>query len=157
VWGCPACLSDNPIEASACLTCGTPFGRLMEEASPTSTVAPGRAMAFSLIFPGLGHFVAGRGAEGLARAVIFAYAVGTALMVLISTSARPGPFLSLLVASVLVAGTLYVLSATDAARAARGEPPLLTPRLLLYGGAGLILLSVVILVVAGLRASGAGN
>jgi hypothetical protein len=157
VWGCPTCLSDNPIEATACLTCGTPFGRLMEEAPPAPTVSPGRAMAFSLMFPGLGHVVAGRGAEGVARAVIFAYAVVTAIIVLVSTSGRPGPFLSLLLASVLVAVSLYAVSATDAARAARGEPPLLSARILLYGGAGLILLSVVILVVAGLRASGAAN
>jgi hypothetical protein len=41
----------------------------------------------------------------------------------------------------------------DAARLARGEPPLITPRILLYGGAGLILLTVVVLVVVGVRTS----
>jgi hypothetical protein len=45
-----------------------------------------------------------------------------------------------------------VFSAGDAGGVARGEPPVVTPRILLYGGAGLILLTVVVLVVVGLRA-----
>jgi len=111
-------------------------------------------VAFSLLFPGLGHFVTGRGAEGVARAVIFAYAAASAVTILVATGGKPGPFLSLVAASVVVAVGLYGVSAMDAARAARGEPPLLGSRILLYGGAGLILLTVVVLLVAGFRVSG---
>jgi hypothetical protein len=85
--------------------------------------------------------------------VIFAYAAATAIIILVMTGGGPGPFLSLLIASALVALGLYVVSAMDAARLARGEPPLITPRILLYGGAGLILLTVVVLVVVGVRTS----
>jgi hypothetical protein len=153
VWECPTCQTENPIEAMTCRTCGTPFGKLLEEAEPRPTTDPGRAVGYSLLFPGLGHIVAGRGAVGAARAVIFAYAAATAIIILVMTGGGPGPFLSLLIASALVALGLYVVSAMDAARLARGEPPLITPRILLYGGAGLILLTVVVLVVVGVRTS----
>ncbi|MGH2675390.1 MAG: hypothetical protein ACRDH1_08280 [Actinomycetota bacterium] len=154
VWACPTCDTENAIDATACRTCGTPFGRLLEEREERPASDPGRATVFSLLFPGLGHFVAGRGAEGVARAVIFAYAVVTAVAILVMTGGRPGPFLSLLVASILVGVSLYVVSAIDAARAARGEPALISARILLYGGAALILLTIVVLLVAGLRARG---
>jgi hypothetical protein len=154
VWACPVCETENPIELSSCRTCGTPFGRLLEEEPPPPGSSPGRAVALSLLFPGVGHFVAGRGAEGLARAVIFAYAAATVVTILVVTGGRPGPFLSLLVASALVALAVYALTASDAGRAARGEPPLLGSRVLLYGGVALILLTVVVLAIVGLRATG---
>ena len=154
MWLCPTCDRENPIEATSCRTCGTPFGRLLEEGDARPRADPGRAVAFSLLFPGLGHFVTGRGAEGVARAVIFAYAAASAVTILVATGGKPGPFLSLVAASVVVAVGLYAVSAMDAARAARGEPPLLGSRILLYGGAGLILLTVVVLLVAGFRVSG---
>jgi hypothetical protein len=157
VWDCPTCQSENPIEAMSCGVCGTPFGKLLEEPEPAPRSDPGRAMAYSLLFPGMGHVVAGRAADGAARAVIFAYAAATAIIILVMTGGEPGPFLSLLVASAAVAVGLYVVSAMDAARVARGEPPLVTARILLYGGAGLILLTVVVLVVVGLRTGGAGG
>lgn len=154
VWACPVCETENPIELSSCRTCGTPFGRLLAEEPPPPRSSPGRAVALSLLFPGVGHFVAGRGAEGLARAVIFAYAVATAVTILVATGGQPGPFLSLLVASAVVALAVYALTASDAGRAARGEPPLLGSRVLLYGGVVLILLTVAVLVIVGLRATG---
>lgn len=157
VWDCPTCQSENPIEAMTCGVCGTPFGKLLREPEPAPRSDPSRAMAYSLLFPGLGHVVAGRAADGAARAVIFAYAAATAITILVATGGGPGPFLSLLVASAVVAVGLYVVSAIDAARVARGEPPLVTARILLYGGAGLILLTVVVLVVVGLRTGGSGG
>lgn len=157
VWACPTCHRENPIEAMSCEVCGTPFGTLLKEPEVAPRSDPGRAMAYSLLFPGLGHVVAGRAADGVARAVIFAYAAATAIIILVMTGGGPGPFLSLLVASALVAVSLYVVSAMDAARVARGEPPQVTARILLYGGAGLILLTVVVLVVVGLRTGGAGG
>lgn len=153
MWECPTCQTENPIAAMTCATCGTPFGKLLEDAEPRPTTDPGRAVAYSLLFPGLGHMVAGRVAEGAARAVIFAYAAATTIIILVMTEGGPGPFLPLLIASALVSVALYVVSAMDAARLGRGEPPLITPRILLYGGAGLILLTVVVLLVVGVRTS----
>ena len=152
VWDCPTCQSENPIEATTCRVCGTPFGKLLREPEAGPRSDPGRARAYSLLFPGLGHAVTGRGAEGAARAVIFAYAAATAVIILVMTRGGPGPFLPLLLASVAAAVGLYAVSALDAARVARGEPPLISPRILLYGGAGLILLTVAVLVVVGVRA-----
>jgi hypothetical protein len=152
VWDCPTCSTENPIEATFCRACGTTFGSLLREPEAPERSDPGRATMYSLLFPGLGHGAAGHGAEGAARAVIFAYAAATAIIILVMTGGGPGPFLPLLIASILVAGGLYVFSAVDAGRVARGEPPVVTPRILLYGGAGLILLTVVVLVVVGLRA-----
>jgi hypothetical protein len=83
--------------------------------------------------------------------VIFAYAAATAIIILVMTGGGPGPFLSLLIASALVAVGLYAVSAMDAARVVRGEAPMISPRILLYGGAGLILLSLVVLTVVGVR------
>jgi predicted RNA-binding Zn-ribbon protein involved in translation (DUF1610 family) len=151
VWACPTCEAENPIETMSCRTCGTPFGKLLAEPEDRPRTDPARATAYSLLFPGLGHMVAGRGAEGAARAVIFGYAAATAIIILVMTRGGPGPFLSLLVASALVAVGLYAVSAMDAARVARGEPPIVSARILLYGGAGLILLTVVVLVVVGVR------
>ena len=151
MWDCPTCEMENPIDATTCRTCGTPFGTLLKEAEARPPTDPGRATAYSLLFPGLGHIVAGRAAEGAARAVIFGYAAATAIIILVMTGGGPGPFLSLLIVSALVAVGLYAVSAVDAGRVARGESPLITPRMLLYGGAGLILLTVVVLVVVGVR------
>ncbi|HYZ11600.1 MAG TPA: zinc ribbon domain-containing protein, partial [Actinomycetota bacterium] len=152
VWDCPTCGTVNPIDATFCRACGTAFGKLLQQPEARARTDPGRATAYSMLFPGLGHTVAGRAAEGAARAVIFAYAAATAIIILVMTDGGPGPFVSLLIASALVAGGLYVVSAVDAGRAARGEPQLITPRILLYGGAGLILLTVVVLVIVGIRA-----
>jgi hypothetical protein len=151
VWDCPTCEMENPIDATTCRTCGTPFGTLLKEPEVRPRTDPGRATAYSLLFPGLGHIVAGRAAEGAARAVIFGYAAATAIIILVMTGGGPGPFLSLLIVSALVAVGLYAVSAVDAGRVARGESSLITPRMLLYGGAGLILLTVVVLVVVGVR------
>jgi hypothetical protein len=64
-----------------------------------------------------------------------------------------GPFAALLVISALAATSFYVLAAIDAGRAARGDAPILSTRALLYGAAALILLTVVVLVITGIRAS----
>lgn len=155
LWTCPTCDAENPLEAGVCTACGTPFRRLFEEPEAPRTTHPGRAVALSLAFPGAGHVAAGRVAEGMARAVVFAYAVGTGVAMLAARGGvGAGPFLPLVALSFAVAAGLYAVSAVDAARAARGEPALLTSRMLLYGAAGLILLTVAVLVVSGLRATG---
>jgi hypothetical protein len=158
VWDCPRCGTENPIEAGACRACGAPFGRLFEPEETPRRVPSGRAVARSLLFPGLGHAAAGRTAEGWARAVVFAYAA-TIVVAILVMRAGSGlvPFVALFSLSLLAAVAFYALAAIDAGRLASGEPQILSPRGLLYGAAALILLTVVVLVVIGIRASGRGG
>jgi hypothetical protein len=150
VWECPACGTENGIEATTCRSCGTPFARLFEDDAPQPTIAPGRAVALSLLFPGLGHAAAGRVAEGVARAVVFAYTLITVVTILVSRAGEGlGPFTLLVVVSAMAGMALYVLTAMDAARLARGEPPILSTRVLLYGAVALMLLTMVMLVILG--------
>lgn len=152
VWECPTCGTENSLEAPTCRGCGTSFSRLLQEERAGPSVEPGRALTLSLFFPGLGHAVAGRGAEGLARAIVFAYALATVVTILVSRAGEGiGPFLPLLLISGVAGITLYVLTALDAGRLVRGEPPLLSTRALLYGAVALMLLTVVVLIVLGTR------
>jgi hypothetical protein len=154
VWRCPRCDTGNPIEASACSSCGAPFGKLFEDQTQRPSVPAGRAVRLSLLFPGLGHAAIGRGAEGLARGVAFAYAAATVVTILVMRAGSGlGPFLALFLLSAMAAAAFYGLAALDAGRAANGEPPILSSRGLLYGASGLILLTVVVLVITGIRAS----
>jgi hypothetical protein len=155
VWECPACRAENEIEAATCRVCGTPFARLLEEERRGPAPEPGRAVSRSLLFPGLGHAAVGRGAEGLARAVVFGYTLAIVIAVLAMRSGEGfGPFLPLVLVSAAAGIALYTLSAVDAGRLARGERQVLSTRALLYGAVGLILLTIVILVVVGTRVGG---
>jgi hypothetical protein len=156
-WECATCGVANPIDATFCRACGTPFARLFEERSARPTVAPGRATALSLAFPGLGHIALGRTAEGVARAVIFTYTLATVVSVVVARGIGDlGPYLPLVVVSAVAGAALYILSTVDAGRVARGEAPVLSTRALLLGAVGLMLLTVALVVVLGSRAGGPG-
>jgi hypothetical protein len=155
VWECPTCQTENPIDAVTCRGCGTPFARLLGEERPRPEIDPGRAVRLSMLFPGVGHAAAGRGAEGVARAVVFAYALVTVVTILVMRAGEGfGPFLPLLLISAAAGIGLYAVTALDAGRLARGEDPTLSTRALLYGAVGLILLTVVVLLVIGTRVGG---
>jgi hypothetical protein len=130
---------------------------LFQEEAPRPEIPPGRAVRFSLLFPGLGHAVAGRVAEGVARAVVFAYAAGTGISVVVARSGLGlGPFLPLMLLGFASAAFLYAATAVDAGRAVRGDRPVLTTRMLLYGAVALMLITVAVLVFLGIRASPPG-
>ena len=153
-WDCPACDTRNPIESPLCSACGTPFPQVLQEPEEEIQVDPGRAAMFSLIFPGAGHFLAGRKGEGIARGVVFTFALLTGLVSLGAvTRGSGGIYLMLMVLALGSAAGLYVVSTVDAGRAASGLPPLLPNRVLMYGGMGLMLfsLSVVVIVAMGAR------
>jgi hypothetical protein len=144
-WICPACSEANPLELEICRVCGTPFRTLLQEPEKASQVEPAVAMRRSLMFPGLGHVAVGRVAEGVARATLFLWSVGTALFALSargSATSGLGPMAPMAIMFVLAAVVVYGLSAVDAQRAADGRPPVLSTRFLLYGAAGLVILSV---------------
>jgi hypothetical protein len=154
VWACPECDQTNPLDAMQCTRCGTPFRTLFEEVETQPSVDPRRAAALSLLFPGLGHRLLGRGVEGLARAVVFAWTLGAAVAILVMRGGfNAGPFLPLLLILLAAAAVVYGVTVADAMRTARGDAPIMTSRMLLYGSTGLIIVIVVTLVMFGLRAS----
>lgn len=155
LWACPQCEMENQLEASACARCGTPFRDLFQDGTTAPpAVDPGRAAALSLMFPGLGHRALGRSAEGLARAVVFLWTVGMGVAILVTAgSSSVVPFRPLLLVLFAAAALVYATTATDARRIARGEEPVMSSRILLYGSTGLMFVIVVMLVVSGMRAS----
>jgi hypothetical protein len=145
-WSCPVCGQRNEIEASLCTACGTPFARLFEEPNARPEVDPQSAAAWSLAFPGLGHWRLGRNGDAVARAIVFAWAFGALLILLVSRFGKGGlgPTFSLFAIFLLGSVIVYATSALDAYRIASGEEPLVSSRTLLWGSVGLIVLSVMI-------------
>jgi hypothetical protein len=142
-WPCAVCGSPNDLDDDMCTSCGAPFSRLFQEESSLPKVDPKRAARASLILPGLGHAVAGKKAEGVARAILFFWCAATAILLL---AARPAGGLGILapMAVVFVLCTLlwYAVTALDAVRLASGDKQLVSPKLMLYGVAALMMLSV---------------
>jgi hypothetical protein len=142
-WPCAVCDTPNPLERDTCMSCGAPFSRLFQEPESRPEVKPSRAAKYSLLFPGLGHAVAGRKPEGAARAILFLWTAVTAILLL---SAHPSGGLGILgpMAFVFVIGSLlwYAVTALDAYRLADGERQLVTSKIMLYSVAGLMTLTV---------------
>ena len=89
-WTCPACETRNPIEANECSVCGTPFGRLLAEPTTAPEIEPQTAAVWSMLWPGLGHWKLGRRTDAVARIVIFGWAFGALLVVLVSRFGKGG-------------------------------------------------------------------
>lgn len=142
-WACPTCEHENALALERCEVCMTPFAMLFAEPAPAARLAPSSAFAWSLLWPGLGHWKAGRPVDGLARMVLFAWTFGTVLVLLVSRSGlgRGGPLLGLYGVATL---GVYALSAVDARRVAAGEEPVVGSRPLLWASVALVVLSVVL-------------
>jgi hypothetical protein len=96
------------------------------------------------VFPGLGHWKAGRAPDGLARGVLFAMLFSMALMMFaagVTSGALFGVF-GLFMGGALV---VYVGSAAEAYRIAQGGGPLVSSRALLWATVALVMLSVALL------------
>jgi ribosomal protein L40E len=145
-WTCPACEARNPIEASVCETCGTPFARLFQEEDERPEMDPQSAAVWSMVFPGLGHWKLGRKADAIARFAMFGWSFGALMVLVVSRIGKGGfgPTFPLFVLFAFASVTIYVLSAVDAYRIASGEEPLINSRTLLWASAGLVVLSVLI-------------
>jgi hypothetical protein len=142
-WPCAVCGAANDIELDTCASCGAPFARLFQQEAARPTVEPKRAVGFSLAFPGLGHAVAGRRAEGIARAILFAWAAATAILLLTAHPAGGLGFLApMAILFVLAAITWYAVTAADAFRLASGQRQIVSSKVMLYGVASLMLVSV---------------
>ncbi|HZP91129.1 MAG TPA: zinc ribbon domain-containing protein [Actinomycetota bacterium] len=145
-WTCPVCERANPLELDACPACGTPFGRLFEEPARRPDVPPRTAAVWSLLFPGLGHWKAGRGLDALARVVLFGWVFGTLVLLTVSRLGRGGlgPTAGLVLLYGSGSAFLYAESVVDARRVAAGEPPLVSSRALVWGSVALVIASLVI-------------
>lgn len=154
-WTCPACEHVNAIELDRCEVCGTPFARLFAEPEPAVEIAPSRALAWSLLLPGLGHWKAGRRLDGVARSVLFAWTLGTVIVLLSTRSGGQGfgrvaPLFLVFLAAAL---GLYVVSATDAYRIAGGQVPVVSSRVLLWAAVVLVVASVLLATMLALSAA----
>jgi RNA polymerase subunit RPABC4/transcription elongation factor Spt4 len=157
-WTCPTCEEVNPLSASRCAVCGTAFVQLFAEPKERVEIRPTRALAWSLLFPGLGHWRAGRAFDGVARMVLFVWTFGTVVVIAMSRAGKGGlgttaPLFGLFLLASL---GLYVTSALDAYRIASGEDPLVSSRVLLWASVGLVLLSTMLATFLTLTATRGG-
>ena len=145
-WTCPTCEARNPIEASVCAACGTPFARLFQEEDEHPEMDPQSAAVWSMVFPGLGHWKLGRKADAIARFAMFGWSFGALMVLVVSRIGKGGfgPTFPLFVLFAFASAAIYVASAVDAYRIASGEEPLVNSRTLLWASAGLVVLSVLI-------------
>jgi hypothetical protein len=141
------CGGRNPIAADACLTCGTPFAALMRTEPEIPHVEPKDALAWSLLYPGLGHRKVGRATDGFARGVLFTLSFGMALLVGFS-GVRSGPAFAVFLLLLGTGLAIYALSAFEAYRVAGGGDVLIASRTLMWILVGVIFLSVAMLALA---------
>lgn len=143
-WPCPACGNDNAIELDACTLCGTSFASLMRQDEAPPQVEPKDALAWSLIYPGLGHRKLGRGLDGLARGVLFTM-LAAMVIVILASGVTTGGLLGVLALFLFMALAVYLGSAYEAYRIAQGGAPLVSARALLWATVGVIMASVILL------------
>jgi hypothetical protein len=144
VWDCPSCGRENPMAASVCAACQTPFASLLsrQEAEAAPKLEPKQALLRSLLLTGLGHMSMGLAADGIARLVLFLWATGLGVVMLMSPS-NSGPILTVGGLFVVSAIAIWAVTALDAQRVAKGdEEQLLRPRVLLVGTIALTVLSI---------------
>jgi hypothetical protein len=119
----------------------------MRAESRRPDVEPGAALRRSLLFPGLGHALVGRGTDGMARGVLFAVTIGIALLLGLS-AASSGAIAASFVVFLLAAIAVYAMSAIEAYRLAEGGDLLVPTQMLVWA------LLVVVFLGIGLLAFG---
>ena len=156
-WACPACGHENAISLDRCELCGTAFAQLFAEPERRVQISPSRAFGWSLALPGLGHWMAGRKLDGVARMVLFVWTFGTVITLLVSR--RGGGFGSagvLLAVFAVSAIAVYAVSAVDARRVAADEEPVVSSRTLLWASVVLVVVSVLLATLLALPAARGG-
>jgi hypothetical protein len=142
-WTCPTCGEDNGLDVDPCPSCGTPFARLFEDPRGAPDVARGRAIGWSLAYPGLGHRLVGRTGEGVARGAVFTLALGAILFLVVSRAGNSlAPILAFLAVYALIGIAVYAFTALEAGHLADGGDPLVSPRAFAWVAAGLVLVSL---------------
>lgn len=120
---------------------------MMRMAGSQERASPRDAVAWSLVFPGLGHRKGGLPLDGLARGILFTMTFGMALLIGLG-GASSGTVFGLFLVYLVLALAVYGGSAYEAYRVARGGGLLVPSRPLMWATVGLMLLSVVALAVA---------
>jgi ribosomal protein L40E len=143
-WACVTCEATNPIEASVCRACATPFTARFAIAERGPAVDWRAARTAGAILPGLGHIRAGAGTSGVARLVLWGVWLLGGLVVLIGDGAAGLP-----VAGPLLVGAaiVHATSVADLTALERGGRELLAGRALLW-----LVVGVTVLVIVGLVA-----
>jgi predicted RNA-binding Zn-ribbon protein involved in translation (DUF1610 family) len=147
MWPCPACGNQNAIELDTCAVCGTAFSALMRTGDAPPHVEPKDALAWSLIFPGLGHRKVGLPLDGLARGVLFVLLFSLALVTGLG-GVSSGLLLGVFATFLILALAVYVGSAFEAYYIAGGGHVIISARHLLWATVAVILLSVSLLAVS---------
>jgi ribosomal protein L40E len=158
VWRCPTCDARNGLDANRCRVCGTSFGRLFEEPAGAPGVSAAAAAGWSLLLPGLGHWLAGRRADAIARFVLAAWVVAMVVVLVVSRGGKDGlgAVRGLLALFALAAVALWAEAVIDARRAVEDLAPLVSSRTILWACVALVGVSVIvatILALAGVRST----
>lgn len=145
-WRCGLCETWNGIEAPRCVQCGAEFGALLAEpVPPAPEVDEFRLLISSIVLPGSGHRMLGRGAMGGGIAAIYVTFVLGAFLLL---SSADGNSRGLVAVLPLLLGAVALLagSVIDALNLRRGaQVQLLTSRVLLWLVVGVLGLVTMIL------------
>jgi len=140
-WPCPICGAENAIELDVCATCSTPFAHVMRSEQDRPKVEPRDALVRSLVFPGLGHQLAGRGMDGMARGVLFAVTFGIAILLGLSAGGSAAVTASFAL-FVLAGVAVYAMSAIEAYRLAEGGDLLVSTQVLVWVLLGVVFLGI---------------
>ena len=153
VWTCKSCDTENPLALQTCNVCGTQFANTLKEEKPKTTERdPGTVAMLSLFMPGAGHAYMGMWGQAIARGILQVWVLFTAMMGAIQ---RGGSNIIVIVFG-LTSVVLWALAAHDAYREATHEPKavILKGRAFMYLVLGLLVLLIVLLMGAGMKASG---
>ena len=151
-WTCIRCEASNPLEATACEVCGTPFAEIVKPKDTRPPRDPNTVALVSLFFPGVGHMYLGQWPQGIARAIVHLWVLSVVFISLLAGGQSNTTALTMSFA--LAATALWAISAHDAYREARSEPGrvILKGKAFLYLVLGLLMLLFLMLVGAGLSA-----
>ena len=85
LWICPACETENELSSSACSRCGSAFTSFFADPSADArpTTAGSSAIAMSAALPGASHLAMRQIGPGVARAVLYLWSLGIALLLLV--------------------------------------------------------------------------
>ena len=153
VWTCKSCDTENPLALQICSVCGTQFANTLKEEKPKTTERdPGTVAMYSLFMPGAGHAYMGMWGQAIARGILQVWVLFTAMMGAI----QKGGSNIIVIVFGLASVVLWALAAHDAYREATHEPKavILKGRAFMYLVLGLLVLLIVLLMGAGMKASG---
>ena len=107
---------------------------------------PERAAVWSLVLPGLGHWKLGRRADAVARFVLFGWTFGTLCVLIVSRVGKGGmgPTFALFVLFAPRRRRCTGCRCSTRTASRSGEEPVVGTRMLLWGSAGLVVLSMLI-------------